>query len=425
MKIFKFLLLFVHLISQNGPAYVDGIAAIIEDNIILKSDVAQMVNITAAQSRIDLSNEPDKFLKLQESVLRSMIDQKILLEMAVLDSIFVDEKEVDNALEQQIQMLISESGGKDRAEKVLGQSISEFRREFWYDMQDRLVSEKYQQQLLNSISTTRNDVITFYNTFKDSMPLIPQRTKVKHLLIIVEPSEESKKKSFDLLLGLKDRVLGGEDFSALASIYSEDPGSKNNGGSLGWVARGSLVKSFETAAFTAEIGTVVGPVETDFGFHLIETVDKEGDKIKVRHILSIPEKTNADTERAYNFAIMLKEDSIKTVNDFETYVFKYTKDENTQKIGGNLGWIEADNYSIPEIGQALKYLKTNTCSPPINSSYGFHLVWVEGIKEGGAPNLKDHWVDIELMALNKKKMVWYQKWIKKAKEKFFIDIKNS
>ena len=425
MKIFKLLFLFVQLISQNGPAYVDGIAAIIEDNIILKSDVAQMVNITAAQSRIDPSNEPDKFLKLQESVLGSMIDQKILLEMAVLDSIFVDEKEVDNALEQQIQLLISESGGKDRAEKVLGQSISEFRREFWYDMQDRLVSEKYQQQLLNSISTTRKDVIAFYNTFKDSMPIIPQRTKVKHLLITVEPSEESKKKSFDLLLNLRDRILGGEEFSVLASKYSEDPGSKNNGGSLGWVTRGSLVKSFETAAFTAEIGTVVGPIETDFGFHLIETVDKEGEKIKVRHILSIPEKTNIDTERAYTFATNFKEDSIKTVDDFDTYVFKYTKDENTKKIGGNLGWIEADNYSIPEIGQALKYLEINTCSPPINSSYGFHLVWIEGIKKGGIPNLKDHWTDIELMALNKKKMDWYQKWIKDAREKFFIDIKNS
>ena len=210
MKIFKLLLFFVPLISQNGPTYVDGIAAIIEDNIILKSDVAQMVNITAAQSRIDPSNEPDKFLKLQESVLGSMIDQKILLEMAVLDSIFVDEKEVDNALEQQIQLLISESGGRDRAEKILGQSISEFRREFWYDMQDRLVSEKYQQQLLNSISTTRKDVLAFYNTFKDSMPIIPQRTKVKHLLITVEPSEESKKKSFDLLLNLRERILSGE-----------------------------------------------------------------------------------------------------------------------------------------------------------------------------------------------------------------------
>tara|TARA_B100000886_G_scaffold338584_1_gene301765 strand:+ start:2872 stop:4149 length:1278 start_codon:yes stop_codon:yes gene_type:complete len=424
MRIFKLLLLFVQLLSQSGPTYVDGIAAVIEDNIILKSDVAQMVNITAAQSRIDPANEADKILKLQESVLGSMIDQKILLEMAVLDSIFVDEKEVDNALEQQIQVLISESGGKKRAEKILGQSISEFRREFWYDMQDRLVSEKYQQQLLNSISATRKDVVDFYYTFKDSLPLIPQRTKVKHLLITIEPSKESKKKSFNLLLNLKDKILGGEDFSVLASSYSEDPGSKDNGGSLGWVTRGSLVKSFETAAFTAEIGKVVGPVETDFGFHLIETIDKKGEKIKVRHILSIPEKTNTDTERAYNFATRLKEDSIKTMNDFDIYVFKYTKDESTKKIGGNLGWIEAENYSIPEIGQALKYLEMNTCSPPINSSYGFHLVWIEGIKKGGVPNLKDHWIEIELMTLNKKKMDWYQKWIKNARENFFINIKS-
>ena len=141
--------------------------------------------------------------------------------------------------------------------------------------------------------------------------------------------------------------------------------------------------------------------------------------------MSIPKKTDEDAERAYNFATRLKEDSIKTVSDFDTYVFKYTKDESTQKIGGNLGWIEAENYSIPEIGQALKYLEINTCSPPINSSYGFHLIWIEGIKKGGAPNLKDHWVEIELMALNKKKMDWYQKWIQDARKNFFIDIKSS
>jgi Parvulin-like peptidyl-prolyl isomerase len=102
----------------------------------------------------------------------------------------------------------------------------------------------------------------------------------------------------------------------------------------------------------------------------------------------------------------------------------YTADKTTKKIGGDLGWIEPENYLIPEIGQSIKYIELNSCSPPINSSLGFHLLWLEGIKKGGRPNTKDHWVEIESFALNKKKMDWYTNWIKEAREKFYIEIKS-
>ena len=422
----KYLLLPLFLLSllfgKQQPQYIDGVAALVEEHIILKSDLAQMVNMAAVQGGIDPSKDQGAFLRLQGSVLQSMVDQKILLEMAEIDSITVEEKEVDQSLEQQVQMLIAQAGGEKRAEEILGQSLSDFRREFWYDMRDRLVSEKYQQQLLNSINITRGGVVDFYKTYKDSLPSIPTRVKVRHLLISVTPSEKSKNETFSLLKSIKERLLSGEDFNLLASQFSQDPGSKNSGGLLGWVTRGSLVKSFETAAFTAKPGDIVGPVETQFGYHLIETIDKKGDKIKVRHILSIPEKTAEDNKRAYNFAMSLKQDSIKTLEDFKIQVKKHTFDESTSKIGGDLGWIDPNTYSIPEIGQAMGIIGMDSCSAPINTSLGFHLLWFEGIKKGGRPNTNDHWPEIEDMALNKKKMDWYKSWIDKAREKFFIKV---
>ena len=123
-----------------------------------------MVNMAAVQSGIDPSKDQSSFLRLQNSVLQSMVDQKILLEMADIDSITVEEKEVDQSLEQQVQMLVAQAGGEKRAEEILGQSLSDFRREFWFDMRARLVSEMYQQQLLNSISITRGGVVDFYKT---------------------------------------------------------------------------------------------------------------------------------------------------------------------------------------------------------------------------------------------------------------------
>ena len=423
MKLFSFFFLFSLAWPQTNQD-IDGVAAIIEEHIVLKSDLAQMVNMSIIQNKIDIEKDREKIKNLEKSVLESMIDQKIILKKAELDSVLVEEKEVDLALDQQIQMLISQAGGEKKAEEALGQSIKEFRREFWYDMRDRLVSEKYQQQLINTIKVTRLDVLDFYKTYKDSLPVIPLKAKIRHCLIKVKPSQSSKKSSFLFLKELQKKLEKGESFSDLAEKYSEDPGSKNNGGSLGWVKRGSLVKSFETAAFTSQLNKVTNPIESEFGFHLIETIKKQGDKILVRHILNIPQKTEDDNKKYFDFATSLKKDSIKTINDFLLFTKKYSDDKNTNNIGGNLGWVDPSNYTIPEIGLAIKHIKPGECSPPINSSLGFHLLWIEDFKKGGKPNLEDHWVDIENMSLNKKKMDWYKGWLKKARNNIYIHIKS-
>ena len=420
----KYLLYFIcfvsFLLAQNEKQYIDGVAAIVENHLILKSDVDQMVGMTAMQQRIDLSTNPDLYEKLQVSVIQSMVDQKIMLEMAELDSIVVDEKEVNQSLDQQIEMLINQAGGEEKAAEALGQSLKSFRREFWYDMRDRMITERYQQQLLNSITVARSDVKDFYNTYKDSLPILPFKAKLNHLLLPTTASDLSKKKVFSFLSNLKIEIENGLNFEVAAKEHSIDP-SKKNGGELGWVKRGLLVKNFETIAFTLEPGIISEPVETQFGFHLIETLEKQGEKIRVRHILMAPEITQDDHEKTFNFANVLK-DSIVDFISFKQMVKKYSTDLSTKEIGGDLGWIDPSNYSIPEIGQALKYVEMNSCSPPINSSIGFHLLWVGGIKKGGKPNMVDHWSDIETMALNKKKMDWYQDWIEKARTKFFIEI---
>ncbi|MDA8753044.1 peptidylprolyl isomerase [Candidatus Marinimicrobia bacterium] len=424
MKKFLFLFFIVFVFCEEPVQYIDGVAAVVEDHLILKSDLAQMVNMSAVQSKINPNIDPEKFMKLQSNVLKNMIDQKILLRMAELDSVLVDEKEVDKSLDQQVQTLIFQAGSKKKTEEALGQSINDFKREFWFDMRDRLVSEKYQQSLMASVSITRPGVVSFYKTYKDSLPSVPLKTKVRHILIPIKPSLQSTEKTKETILGFKKEILNGSLFEDIALKNSVDPGSKKTGGSLGWVSRGSLVKNFEVAAFSAQEGDLVGPIKTEFGYHLIETEEKKGDKIKVRHILLTPEITKKDQEKAYNFAMSLQKDSIKTISDFIKNVSLYTSDITTQKIGGDLGWIDPLSYSIPEIGQALKYIDTGACSPPINSDLGFHLIWIEGVKPGGKANLKDHWFEIENLALNKKKMDYYKDWIASAKKEIFIKVFN-
>ena len=420
-NIIVLLCLFVGLLFPQKPTQtIDGVAAIVENSILLKSDLVQMINMMAIQQRLDPKENPSAFFALQESVLQSMVDQKVVLEMAALDSIIVEEKEVNQSLDQQVQMLIAQSGSEEEAEKMLGQSLRSFRDEFWFDMQDRMISERYQQQLLNGVSTTRDDILGFYETYKDSLPILPLRAKIRQLLIKILPSDSSKVETIKLLNNIRKRIIEGESFASLAEQYSIDP-SSSQGGSLGWVKRGSVVKKFETVAFTLEPGLISEPTETEFGFHLIETLDKKGEKINVRHILIAPEITKNDNKRAYDFALSLKDSSV-SIDDFKNLITKHSNDLETRSLGGDLGWITPDNYPIEEIGLAIKYIELNQCSPPVNSPLGFHLLWLEEIQPGGPPNLNDHWLEIEAMALNKKKMNWYSNWLRDARERFYIRI---
>ncbi len=424
MKRLLMFFLFSFLFSQKDLVFVDGIAAVVEDNIILKSDLNQMLNMMALQQKINPNKDFNKYLKLKDLVLNSMVDQKILLEMAEKDTtIEVSEKEVNQALDQQIDNILLQAGGKKEAEKMLGQSIKSFRSEFWFDMKEKIVSEKYQQKALSKIKVSKKDITSFFNVYRDSLPLFPTEAKVRHLLIKPEPNNLVKKEIFNQLKTIKKRIVDGEKFETLAKEFSMDPGSQKKGGELGWVKRGSLLKNFEEKTFTIKTNTISEPIETEVGFHILEVFERKGDRARVRHILIIPQITEDDKKRAFVFANTLK-DSCLNIELFKKYVEKYSKDYQTSEVGGNLGWIVPNNYPIKEIGQAINLLNKKECSPPINSSFGFHLLWIEQIKQGGKPTLEDHWPKIEMMALNNKKMNWYEKWIKEKKDDFYIKINN-
>ena len=401
--------------------HIDGVAAIVGENIILKSDVSQVVGMTALQQGLDVSKDVDVLMKLQEGVLSSLIDQKVILEMAKLDSIEIADKDVENALDQQVENFILRAGSEDVAETMLGQSLSDFRREFWYDMRDRLITEQYQQQLIMSVNINRDGVFNFYEEYKDSLPDFPIKMKIRHLLTRIKAGEESKKNALFEIKQIRDRILNGELFSDLAKAFSDDPGSKNNGGSLGYIRRNQMVKEFETKAYTQEINSISDPVETVFGYHILETTEKSGEKIKVRHILISPEVTEKDESLAYKYALSLR-DSSTNLNKFKKLGFEKSEDDQTQKIGGDLGWITPNNSPIPEISEVLGLLEVGECSRPVKTSFGYHLLWLEEVRPGGKPSLDLHWTEIEEIALNHKRMIFFKDLVSEARDKFFVNI---
>ena len=407
--------------SQEQNRSIEGVAAIVGDKIILKSEVAQYLNMSMMQQGLDPRKDLDKIREMESGVITSLIDQKVILELAVLDSIEVEEKNVDRALDQRIEGFIAQMGSEEAVEKALGQSLRSYRREFWYDMQDYLISDTYRQQLISNISVTRDDVVDFFEAYRDSLPSFPAMAKIRHILTKIEPNEAAINETVSQLKDIKQKILKGGSFAEMAEKFSQDPGSSKTGGSLGFVRRGNLVTEFESTAFTLSPGEISDPVKTIFGFHIIETEEILGDKIKVRHILLTPQVTEEDDSRAYRFSASLK-DSILSLDDFIRIADSHSQDEQTRETGGSLGWIDPARFPVQEIGLAIEQVGLETCGGPVFSNLGYHLIWVEALRPGGPPSLSSHWSEIEAMALNHKKSEWFQNWLANARQKVYIKV---
>tara|TARA_B100000214_G_scaffold196482_1_gene142212 strand:- start:827 stop:2092 length:1266 start_codon:yes stop_codon:yes gene_type:complete len=406
-------------LNAQQEVVLDRVASIVENKIVLLSDVVLAANAVAAQEGINPNTNSTEYKKILENSRESMIEQLLIIEMAEQDSVEVLEKDVERSLDQQIENIIIQTGSKELAEAALGKKISDFKRSYRDDMKGKLLAEKYTGELTSSIKITRKEVEDFYNTYKDSLPVLPTAYKARHILIEIKPSEKTLKNSLDKTKKIREEIISGLSFSDAAKKYSQDPQSKNNGGDLGFVSRGVFVSEFEKAAFTLEKNILSDPIKTKYGYHLIEVLEKTGEKVNARHILIQNDLTDYDKKQSYNYALNIK-NNIKNIDDFFNSAKKYSDDNTNKSNGGYLGMIDVENYQIPELSNALKKLQFNKASAPILTDFGYHILWIDYKKNGGVANLNENWQDIENLALNKKKADWYNIWINNIKNKFFI-----
>jgi peptidyl-prolyl cis-trans isomerase SurA len=419
MKKIIYIILLINLVFSQEEILLDRVASVVENKIVLMSDVVLAANAVAAQQKINPNTNPTIYKKLLEDSRESMVEQLLIIEMAEQDSVEILDKDVDKALNQQIENIISQTGGKEQAEAVLGKKISEFKRSYRDDMRGKLLAEKYTSSLTSSISVSRGDVVDFYNTYKDSIPSFPTLYKTHHILLEIKPSEKSQKTAYEKTLNIKKEITQGLSFEEAAKKYSSDPGSKDKGGNLGYVSRGVFVDEFEKVVFTVEKNKLTDPVKTQYGYHLIEVLERTGEKVLARHILIRNEITDFDKKETYEKANKIK-NSIKSFDDFYKAAQEFSDDKTSNSNGGLLGMIDLEYYQVPEIKKVIKDINIKTISSPTLTNFGYHLIWVENIKEGGTPDLENNWLDLKEMALNKKKSDWYNNWIQGVKNKFYI-----
>ncbi len=415
-------MLMISSVRAQQPQIIDGIAAIVGDEIVLRSEVNQYTINTALQMGIDLQKNPQKLKTLRKQVLKNLIVQKVLLQKAREDSVQVDDSQVDQALDNQVQQWIKQMGSKEAVEKYFGGSINKIKRQFRDDIKNRMLVDKLQQENFKKVHVSRTEVEQFYKTMKDSLPKRGTSVNLSHILLTVKAGKHAKEEAYQRISKILDQLKAGADFAELAKTYSEDPGSAANGGDLGYVKRGDFVKSFEEVAFKLQPGQISGIVETKFGYHIIQMMDRKGEKIRVRHILIRVVPTQQDE---LNTVKEIKDlyRRAKAGENFAELAKKYSDDQTTKDKGGNLGWFEINQLKVKEFRAVAETLKVGEVSEPFKTKFGYHIVKLNDRREGGAWSLDKDWEQLEQMALARKRNEEFQKWVQGLRKNVYIDVK--
>ncbi|MBK6977717.1 MAG: peptidylprolyl isomerase [Cytophagaceae bacterium] len=426
MRKLIFLLMLLPILAYSQTKHnVDKIIAKIDNYYILKSEV-ETLGARAAQ-------EGQKLEKCQ--AFESLVVQKLLVAKAEIDSVIVEEDQINSQLDARMSEMVRLYGSEKNIVQQFSKSIETLKSELKNQVKEQLTADKMRNTITEKVNVTPLEVKQFFNKIpSDSLPIIPTEVSLQQLVIFAKVTKGQKE---DLVLRLNDykrRIENGEDFATLAKEYSEDQGSKVQGGDLGWAKRGQMVPEFEAAAMSLDSNKLSNIVESDFGFHLIQTLEKRGQEYHARHILLRPDYSRLDLTEPKKFLDSLKNqieiDSLK----FDKAVKLYSEDKMTSEAGGVLlsdetgsNMLPLDVSMEPNLYFTVDPMKVGTISAPLNyrsqdGKTGVRLIKIKTRKEAHKANLKDDYEKLKSFTLNMKQNEIIEKWFKDALAEVFISI---
>lgn len=357
--------------AASAQRYSDGLidksVAVVGNEMIMLSQIEQEVQMLRAQGMASDRN-------VRCEILEQMLESKLFLMQARVDSLSVNYDMVEGDLSSRIDQIRTQLGGDEEVEKYFGKPLYKLRDEWRRSLEDQNLTMMMQQEIVKNVSDlTPYDVEKYIEkTDPEDLPVVPIKYQLSQ--ICVYPDREAANSAVkERLLALRERIINGEKFSTLARIYSQDPGSARRGGELGMASKSIFWPAFADAAMALKPGVVSQIVETPDGFHIIEVLEKKGDMFNARHILLKPEYTSDDREKAFNVLDSLKTEIQDNNIPFELAARFYSEDAATKTNGGQMAdpntgsaYFEIDQLK-PQDYNAIKDLKEGEISAPFES----------------------------------------------------------
>ncbi len=431
-KIFNFIF-FLLLISNfsygQDKKLVDKIIAQVGSEIVLLSDVETEFQYYKAQNT---TVDPNAKCMILEQILA----QKLLIDQAKLDSIEVPEDQVENQLDLRMEGVLKKMGGDEVLfQQYYGKSVSEMKNIYRDDIHNNIMAEMMQDKLMQDINITPTEVYDFFNNIPaDSLPYFNSEVEISQILLAPQVNETEKNKAFEKIKNLKNQLENGEPFENLAKKYSDDPGSGSKGGDLGWVKRGTFVPKFEAAAYTLKKNEISDIIESEYGYHIIQLLERRGNTIHTRHILVKPSITNDDMKYAEkkldSIRTLILKDSLK----FEDAVKKFS-DPKSMSFSNNGRMTNPASQTTffqmnelqPDVYFAIESLKEGEMTNVMETNNDMGEVRYQIIKlntktNPHRANLRQDYSKIQSYAKNSKKNEYINKWVENKIKNVYMNI---
>jgi peptidyl-prolyl cis-trans isomerase SurA len=426
-KLVLFICLPVLAFAQDAPKpiNIDRIVAKVDNYIVLRSEVEQLYVRSMQQQQ--------PITKCQ--ALESMVVNKLLVAKAEIDSVIVEEKLVDDQLTGRMQQMIQLYGNEKNIVDQFGKTLETLKSEVRSQVKEQMTGQKMQQEITKNLKVTPNEVKKFFNQIpKDSIPEIPTEVQIGHIVRYAKVTKAQKEELSERLLDYKRRILAGEKFEDLAKEYSEDPGSRQYGGDLGWSKRGQMVPQFEAAAMKLKHNEMSEVVESDFGLHLIQTLEIRGQEYHARHILLRPDYNRLDLSEPTRFLDSLRKEIQRDSIKFEKAAKDFSEDKLTQDSGGMISdpqtassKLPLDQSMDPTLYFTIDSMKVGTITAPMayrseDGKTGARIIYYKAKYDPHVASLKDDFEKIKEFALMEKRSKEIESWFKKAIADVYIKI---
>ncbi|HET9055545.1 MAG TPA: peptidylprolyl isomerase [Chitinophagaceae bacterium] len=435
MKLFlSSLLILVSIFSsaQGQPKKVlaDKVVGVVGDRIILKSDIDNSIEDAKRQGQ-EIPADANCYI-MEQALIR-----KALVLQAEKDSLPVGEDEIEQELEQRIRYFITQYGGKERLEEISGRTIYQIKEDFRLPVKEQRLAEAMRNKIVENVKITPAEVKAYYQAIpQDSLPFFESELEIGQIVVYPKANRELEKYAQEQLSEYKTQVeTGSRKFETLAKLYSDDPGTKENGGYFEFNRNDRGVdKSFVQHAYKLKEGQVSSVFKSQFGYHIVQMVSRNGDDLAVRHILKIPSVTQDETSEAINKLDSVRSKIISGTLEFGEAVGKYSEDDGSKFTAGRLRGRDGSSFVTidqldKDIVQMLGKLKVGEISQPTNfkderDRQGVRIVYLISKTEPHRLNMKDDYNRISQAALEEKKLKALTRWFEQHIPTYYIMIDN-
>lgn len=428
--VFGFLLVVTSSIIAQVPKgiVVDKIIAKVDNQILLKSEL-ELAYIQSLNSQNEFKTDVTEC-----AILEQLLTNKLLLAKADIDSVNVDEKQVEAQLDRRMEYFISQIGSKEKLEAQYGKTVTKLKEELRKQVKDQLLTQKMQDNITTKVKVTPAEVRKFYNSIpKDSLPFFSKELEVGHIVIFPKISKNQKIVTREKLNDIRKKIVQeNADFGDLAKEFSEDPLSARDNGNLGFFKLGELVPEYEAASLKLKTGETSPVFESQFGFHIVQLIERRGTQYNTKHILLKPASSTTDKDEIIYTLDTIRTKIIKDSIKFEKAAKQYSDDKITKEAGGMILDPESGSTKLvvekidPALYFRLDTMKIGSISEPIpyrtdDGKEAFRIVYLKSVSEPHQATLKDDYQRIQFATVQEKKNKLINSWFNRTKGEVFIE----